>query len=48
MGELDEDAFAEALREDADQALTLLVDMGSATDEKLRAAARALAANAAP
>ncbi len=44
MGVLDEQAFAEALDHDADAALTLLVEMGSATDERLRAAARHLAA----
>jgi len=43
VGELDEDAFADALRQDPDAALTLLVDLVSATDERLRAAARALA-----
>jgi Mg-chelatase subunit ChlD len=43
VGVLDEEAFARALGEDPDAALTLLVDMGSATDERLRAAARALA-----
>ena len=41
---LDEQAFADALQQDPDAALTLLVDLGSATDERLRAAARALAA----
>lgn len=44
VGELDEEAFERALEEDADQALTLLVEMGKATDEGLRGAARALAA----
>jgi len=43
VGVLDELAFAEALDQDPDAALTLLVEMGSATDERLRAAARALA-----
>jgi Mg-chelatase subunit ChlD len=43
VGVLDEQAFAQALERDADGALTLLVEMGSATDERLRAAARALA-----
>ncbi|WAL69528.1 VWA domain-containing protein [Amycolatopsis cynarae] len=43
MGVLDEDAFAKLLREEPDLAVTMLVEMGSATDERLRAAARALA-----
>ena len=43
VGVLDEDAFAHAVAADPDAALTLLVDLGSATDERLRAAARALA-----
>ena len=43
MGVLDEDAFASAVAADPDSALTLLVDLGSATDERLRAAARSLA-----
>jgi Mg-chelatase subunit ChlD len=43
VGVLDEDAFAAAVAADPDAALTLLVDLGSATDERLRAAARALA-----
>jgi Mg-chelatase subunit ChlD len=40
---LDEQAFADALRAEPDAALTLLVEMGAATDERLRRAARALA-----
>lgn len=40
---LDEQAFSAALRSDPDEALTMLVEMGSATDERLRALARALA-----
>lgn len=43
VGELDEDAFAEALAEDPDEALALLADMAAATDEKLRRLARSLA-----
>ncbi|MCW2723525.1 MAG: hypothetical protein JWN35_446 [Frankiales bacterium] len=42
MGVLDEDAFAAAVAADPDAALTLLVDLRSATDERLRAAAQAL------
>ena len=41
---LDEAAFDRALAQDPDGALTLLVEMGAATDERLRAAARRLAA----
>lgn len=41
---LDEQAFDRALAADPDAALTLLVEMGRATDERLRAAARGLAA----
>ncbi len=41
---LDEQAFAEAMAADPDAALTLLATMASATDERLRAAARRLAA----
>lgn len=41
---LDEDAFAAALADDPDAALTLLADLATATDEALRAAARRLAA----
>ena len=44
VGALDEQAFADAMRADPDAALTLLVEMGAATDERLRAAARSLAA----
>ncbi|MGQ0629686.1 MAG: VWA domain-containing protein [Sporichthyaceae bacterium] len=40
---LDPDAFDAALAADPDAALRLLVDMARATDERLRAAARALA-----
>jgi len=41
---LDEAAFDRALAADPDAALVLLVEMSGATDERLRAAARALAA----
>ncbi len=41
---LDESAFDEALADDADAALSLLADLTGATDEKLRALARRLAA----
>jgi Mg-chelatase subunit ChlD len=41
---LDQDAFSKALEEDPEQALSLLAEMAGATDEALRAAARALAA----
>lgn len=44
VGVLDEAAFDRALAQDPDAALTLLVEMGAATDERLRAAARRLAA----
>ena len=44
VGVLDEDAFDSALAEDADGALTLLAALTGATDEKLREAARRLAA----
>lgn len=44
VGELDEEALAGALAEDPDGALVLLAEMVSATDERLRAAARRLAA----
>lgn len=40
---LDEEAFRDALADDADDALTMLVEMAKATDEGLRAAARTLA-----
>lgn len=43
VGELDEAAFEEALREDADEALSLLAEMTSATDPALRELARRLA-----
>lgn len=43
VGQLDEEAFAEKLDEDADNALSMLADMAGATDEKLRALARQLA-----
>jgi Mg-chelatase subunit ChlD len=43
VGVLDEQGFDAALAEDPDAALSLLVDLGAATDEKLRAAARRLA-----
>ena len=41
---LDEGAFDAALQQDPDGALALLVELGGATDERLRTAARALAA----
>jgi Mg-chelatase subunit ChlD len=44
VGVLDEQAFDSALAEDADGALTLLAALTGATDEKLREAARRLAA----
>jgi len=44
VGVLDEDAFDQALATDADAALALLANLATATDEKLRAAARRLAA----
>lgn len=44
VGALDEAAFDRALSEDADEALSLLTDLTGATDEKLRAQARRLAA----
>ena len=44
MGLLDEDAFDSALAEDADGALVLLAALTGATDERLREAARRLAA----
>jgi Mg-chelatase subunit ChlD len=44
VGALDEDAFDAALGADPDAALTLLAEMATATDERLRAAARRLAA----
>lgn len=43
LGRLDEAAFDDALRDDADGALALLADMASASDERLRALARRLA-----
>jgi Mg-chelatase subunit ChlD len=43
VGELDEQAFEEALREDADETLSLLAEMTSATDPALRELARRLA-----
>ena len=43
VGELDEAAFEEALREDADETLSLLAEMTSATDPALRELARRLA-----
>lgn len=43
-GVLDEGAFDEALDDDADEALSLLADLTGATDERLRALARRLAA----
>jgi len=44
VGALDEGAFDRVLSEDADEALSLLTDLTGATDEKLRAQARRLAA----
>ncbi len=43
VGELDEQAFDDALREDADEALALLAEMTTATDPMLRELARRLA-----
>jgi MoxR-like ATPase len=43
-GELDEDAFAAALAADPDAAAAMLADLARATDVRLRAAARKLAA----
>ncbi|MDQ1631195.1 MAG: hypothetical protein QOC80_1167 [Frankiaceae bacterium] len=43
VGVLDEQGFDAALAADPDAALSLLVDLGAATDEKLRTAARRLA-----
>jgi Mg-chelatase subunit ChlD len=43
VGVLDENAFDNAFAEDPDATVAMLVDMGSATDERLRATARALA-----
>lgn len=44
VGQLDEAAFDELLDADADEALSMLADMTGATDERLRALARRLAA----
>ena len=44
MGRLDERAFHDLLRADADAAVALLADLGAATDPQLRAQARRLAA----
>lgn len=44
LGELDDDAVVAALDDDPDEALGLLADLTSATDEALRALARRLAA----
>jgi Mg-chelatase subunit ChlD len=44
VGVLDEDAFDAALADDPDAALALLAELATATDERLRAAARRLAA----
>jgi Mg-chelatase subunit ChlD len=44
VGELDEQALDRALSEDQDAALSLLTDLTGATDERLRARARQLAA----
>jgi Mg-chelatase subunit ChlD len=43
VGRLDEAAFDEELRQDPDEALSLLADLTGATDERLRALARRLA-----
>ena len=43
MGQLDEAAFDDLLRDDPDAALTLLADLSGATDERLRELARQLA-----
>jgi Mg-chelatase subunit ChlD len=43
VGELDEEAFEEALAENPDEALSMLAKMTGATDEKLRALAQRLA-----
>ncbi|MSW46540.1 MAG: hypothetical protein F2837_11480, partial [Actinobacteria bacterium] len=43
MGELDEAAFDELMRDDPDAALALLASLSGATDEKLRLLARELA-----
>lgn len=43
VGILDEEAFADALRDDPDETLTLLAELVGATDEKLRELARSLA-----
>ena len=44
VGTLDEDALNDLLRTDPDAAVALLADLGAATDPKLRAQARRLAA----
>jgi Mg-chelatase subunit ChlD len=44
IGRLDEAAFHDLLRADADAAIALLADLGSATDPQVRAQARRLAA----
>ena len=44
VGELDEEAFAALMAEDADAAAALLTDLAAATDRDLRSAARRLAA----
>lgn len=43
VGVLDEEAFDDALRDDPDEALTLLAELVGATDERLRDLARAMA-----
>lgn len=43
VGELDEQAFEDAMKEDADEMLSLLADLVAATDPKLRELARRLA-----
>ena len=44
IGRLDENAFHDLLRSDADAAIALLADLGAATDPQLRVQARRLAA----
>ena len=43
VGVLDEEAFSDALRDDPDDALTMLAELTGATDERLRELARAMA-----
>ncbi|MFM7045511.1 MAG: hypothetical protein ACKOYG_08200, partial [Ilumatobacteraceae bacterium] len=44
MGELDESAVDDLLRDDPDEMLAMLADLVGATDQRLRALARRLAA----